>query len=283
MARTQRLNQLQENFCNEYLEDFDDLEAVRRAGYRYNSDADLNRIAGGLLRNPTVQQRIAELQLERAPLTEMQKRAARYFVVGGCTQTEACRKAGYKGNDATLWVTASRLFSRPMFKRYLVRLNRMLIERYMVDHDWVFERAKEWIDSSNVQITDVAVFRNGRIDSIKDLSKLPPHVVRGIKKIRQTETTIGEDGTRIEYEIEMRGPERAALALIARHIGFGNDYNAALNTLHRYGYEVKELPDGTLEGRPFDAPLPDNDPSEGFDFDGLEVLPLVELDQESDA
>lgn len=283
MARNQRLNQLQERFCEEYLQDFEEVEAARRAGYSYGSDADLRRIAGGLLGNAMVQLKIAELQLERAPLTEQQKRAARYFIMGGCSQTEACRKAGYRGDDATLWASASRLFGRPVFKRYLVQLNRMLIERYMVDHDWVFERAKEWVDSSNIQITDVAVFRNGRIDSIKDLSILPPHVVRGIKKVRQIETTLGEDGTRIEYEIEMRGPERAALALIARHIGFGSDYNAALNTLHRYGYEVKELPDGTLEGRLFDAPLPDNDPADGFDLEGIDVLSMVELDQESDA
>lgn len=246
------LNQLQERFCAEYVEDFDDIEAARRAGYRHNSDADLVRIAGGLLGNVKVQQRIAEFVLERSPLTEPQKWVARHYLQGGCTQTEAYRKAGYKGDADSLAAAASRLFARPVFKRYLRDLQRSLMLRYQIDHDWVLERAKEWVESSDVDITEVADFQADGTMLVKDLKKLPRHKVLGIKEITCV-TSYSEDGeARVNHKIRLHDKNNTALSLIARHIGFTSDYNAALNTLHKYGYDVQENEDGSIYARPFD-------------------------------
>lgn len=246
------LNQLQARFCAEYVEDFDGIEAARRAGYRHNSDADLVRIAGGLLGNVNVQQRIAELMLERAPLTEKQKWVARHYLHGGCTQTDAYRKAGYQGDAASLAAAASRLFARPAFKRYLRDLQRLLMLRYQIDHDWVLERAKEWVESSDVDITEVAeVMPDGTL-MLKDLKKLPRHKILGIKEI-SCNTSYSEEGeARVNLRIKLHERNNTALSLIARHIGFTSDYNAALNTLHKYGYDVQENEDGSIYARPFD-------------------------------
>lgn len=252
-SRNRTLNKLQEQFCAEYVEDFDEAEAVRRAGYRYSSDTDLARIGGGLLTSANVLARIDELLLERAPLTEQQKWVARHYLQGGCGRTEACRRAGYK-DDATLRVRASRLFSKPVFKAYLRDLQRSLMLRFQIDHDWVLRKARDWVESSDVALTDVAnVHEDGSI-TLKNINQLPRHQVMGIEEIHKTEV-VGEEGTiRSELRIKFHKRDTASLALIARSIGFGNDYNAALNTLHKYGFDMQESPDGsTLHGRRFDA------------------------------
>lgn len=251
-SKPRALNPLQERFCVEYVEDFDNIEAARRAGYRYNSDADLARIAGGLLGNVNVQQRIADLVLERSPLTEQQKWVARHYLQGGCTQTEAYRKAGYRGDDDSLAAAASRLFARPVFKRYLRDLQRSLMLRYQIDHDWVLERAKEWVESSDVDITEVANIQPDGTLTLKDLKQLPRHKVLGIKEI-SCNTFYDETGkARVNLRIKLHERNNTALSLIARHIGFTSDYNAALNTLHKYGYDVRENEDGSIYARPFD-------------------------------
>ncbi|QKD83534.1 hypothetical protein HPC62_16195 [Thermoleptolyngbya sichuanensis A183] len=259
------LNQLQDRFCAEYVEDFDNIEAARRAGYRHNSDADLVRIAGGLLGNVNVQQRIAELVLERSPLTEQQKWVARHYLQGGCTQTDAYRKAGYRGDADSLAAAASRLFARPVFKRYLRDLQRSLMLRYQVDHDWVLERAKEWVESSNVDITEVADVQSDGTLTLKDLKKLPRYKVLGIKEI-SCNTSYSEEGeARVSLKIKLHERNNTALSLIARHIGFTSDYNAALNTLHKYGYDVQENEDGSIYARPFDLEEPEKADAEPDD------------------
>ncbi len=255
MVRTRTLTPLQERFCAEYVEDFDETEAVRRAGYRHSSDADLVRLGASLLTNANVSARIAELLLERAPLTEQQKWVARHYIQGGCSATSACRKAGYQGDDATVRVTASRLFSKPIFKTYLQDLQRSLMLRYEIDHDWVLQKARDWVESSDVALTDVAVVHEDGSITLKNINELPRHQVMGIEEIHKTEISQEGGTVRTELKIKFHKRDTASLALIARHIGFGNDYNAALNALHKYGYDMKESADGkVLSGRRFDAP-----------------------------
>lgn len=265
--KSRALNKLQEQFCSQYVEDFDEAEAVRRAGYRYDSDSDLVRIGSGLLSNASVSARIDELLLDRAPLTEQQKWVARYYLQGGCGRTEACRRAGYKDDDS-LRVHASRLFGKPVFKTYLNDLQRSLMLRFQTDHDWVFKKAREWVESSDVALTDVAIVNEDGSITLKNINELPRHKVMGIEEICKTEVAGEEGTTRISLRIKFHKRDTTALALIARHIGFGNDYNAALNTLHKYGYDVQENPDGSIYARPFAVEATEEEPDEEL-LDGL--------------
>jgi len=269
-SRKRALNKLQEQFCSEYIQDFDEAGAARRAGYRHSSEADLARTGGGLLTNGHVLARIDELLLERAPLTQQQKWAARHYLQGGCGRIEACRLAGYKGDDDTLRVQASRLFSKPVFKTYLNDLQRSLMLRFQTDHDWVFKKARDWVESSDVALTDVAIVNEDGSITLKNINELPRHKVMGIEEIFRTEVA-GEEGTiRTSLRIKFHKRDTASLALIARHIGFGNDYNAALNTLHKYGYDVQENPDGSIYARPFAVEATEEELEDGESLDSPE-------------
>lgn len=241
-----KLTDLQERFCQEFQEDFDEEAAVRRAGYNVRSDADCKRLARQLITNHNVQDRLAGLRLERSGLNERQKTACRHYLMG-CTQAEAWRRAGYSDESGAARINASHFFSRPDVKQYLRELQRSLSIAAQVDDLWVLRKLKTRVETV---ITDVADISPDGTIAVRDLNQVPRDVLESIQEIS---TTISEEGHRTT-RIKLK-PDEFALKMIARYTGFDSDWNTMLRTAEKYGYSVRPTERGGYELVPmFAAP-----------------------------
>ncbi len=247
------LTALQERYSQQYLLDFDPEAAIVRAGYKVQPGTkEFKRLLQQLTTNDNVQRRIAELRSLNSSLKPKERLACRYFLHEGLTQTEAYRKAGYRGDRTN----ASRFFSSPKIQRYLRQLNQAIAQQEVIDAAWVVRRAVKWVETGFVPITDAIAFLEVRDNKVqfKDDPKVTEEMRLSLQEATYTEIITENGDFRKEIKVKQHRRDHASLKILARYTGMENDFDAIVRAADKYGYTVVETPKGYEFIRTWDEP-----------------------------
>ena len=89
-------------------------------------------------------------------LTQKMRRFADYYLENVDNQSEAYRKAGYSGNDATCAVEACKLLKNPNVRAYIDMRQKEIQERTTVTVEFIVENAKRVLEKA---MQDVPVMK----------------------------------------------------------------------------------------------------------------------------
>lgn len=239
--------------------DFDPEAAVLRAGYKVRAGTqEHRRLVDNLIANDNVQQRITELQQLNAPLKPKERLACKYFLVEGCTQTEAYRRAGYKDHRTN----ASRFFAQPKIQRYLRQLQAGLAQQELIDAAWVVRRAVTWVETGFVPITEAIAYLEITPDKqvrFKDDPRVTEEMKLSIQEATYTEIVAENGDFRRELRVKQHRRDHASLNLLAKYTGVTSDFDAIVRGADKYGFTVIETETGYEFIKTWDDPVAADD------------------------
>lgn len=221
----------EDKFCLEYLDCFDPGEACIRAGIPVANRSEAAIVGGKLLTNANVQKRLRELSTSTSEIDPQHKEFCRQYIQdfnGGA----AYIRAGYEVSSAVARTNASRLLKRPDIQTYLRELTGSIALEAELTQTWVLKHLKSRVETTIVDVADISP--SGEI-SIKDLKKLPRHVLGAIQEISNT---LDEQG-RPQIKLKMKSGD-SELRLLAKFTGVDSDWNNWLRVADKYGYEMRQ-------------------------------------------
>lgn len=156
---------------------------------------------------------------EKKPLTDQQKKFVENLHLTG-KPTEAARKAGY--SEKTARNAAYRLTTNDDILFELRKLKEQSQEKFQITEQMLVNELMSiaFFDITNLMMVDEY---SGRIRMRDDLTKLPAHIRRGLKKVSQTSNSLSQS-------VSFEGHDKAwAIEKLAQHMGYLKGPNAGAN------------------------------------------------------
>lgn len=173
-------------------------------------------------------------------LTPKQFLFGKYYVSNGHNGLQACKSAGYKGNDKTLSVIAVQNLAKLNIKEFIDSLEAPVLEKLNIDENWVLSQLKSFASS---KITDYFTIKNNTI-KLKDFDELTEDQIRAVESIKETKNGI---------EIKLVNKE-SAVVNIGKHLGMFKEQIEG-NVNHNLTHRVYVIPSF---GGNFTDPNPQN-------------------------
>lgn len=156
---------------------------------------------------------------KKQPLSEKQKKFVKEVHLSG-NATDAAKKAGYSARSAKN--QAHRLMTNDDILHELKIIKEQSQEKFELTEQMLIN------ELMNIAFFDITTLMtvdeySGRIKMRDDLTKLPAHIRRGMKKVSQTSNSLSQS-------VSFEGHDKmAAIEKLAQHMGFLKGPNAGAN------------------------------------------------------
>ncbi len=156
---------------------------------------------------------------KKQPLSEKQKKFVKEVHLSG-NGTDAAKKAGYSSRSARQ--IAHRLLTKDDILAELKIIKEQSQEKFELTEQMLVNELMSiaFFDITTLMTVDEY---SGRIKMRDDLTKLPAHIRRGMKKVSQTSNSLSQS-------VSFEGHDKmAAIEKLAQHMGFLKGPNAGAN------------------------------------------------------
>lgn len=165
-------------------------------------------------------------------LTPKQKRFCEEYLID-LNATQAYIRAGYSvKNENSAAASATELLRNPKIKAHIAGLRQKQQKRTEITADKVIAELAHIAFARMSNVVSV----NRSVVEIKDFDKLGGNELAAIAQVK-TRQIVTEDSETFDTDIKMHSKEKA-LELLMKHMGMLTDFNVAVATLDKFGYDI---------------------------------------------